>query len=321
MTVKEFIEKKLNDLKFTEKAVGDFKSNDDLVGYIFKTLMSKKFRKYKASPELIVHIKNAIKLNIEQKKPIDITFPHGAYKLWRLEEAPEVDWAELFSMMYYAKWLKPMCEIYKPGIIFNFFVDDLIVPIMDNIKAEEVNAYLNSQKNLIGFLEKYLPQNMKITVTRVGGLFESPKVFYELLEKSIEELSKKNPIFTEYDLQMTELNVRPTDEQLKDPKWREKVRLIHDAYMIVKRSVGYYPKPDKILVFSQQLPSGRFLAVGTTKTSIAKFWVGIGALKKTVDGYQEYVLSPSQIEKTKFFQENISIEGLSGKNFNRINIF
>jgi hypothetical protein len=47
--------------------------------------------------------------------------------LWRIDEAPEADFAELFSSMYYVKWLKPVCEIYKPGVWFDFFVDDLIL--------------------------------------------------------------------------------------------------------------------------------------------------------------------------------------------------
>ena len=110
------------------------------------------------------------------------------------------------------------------------------------------------------------------------------------------------------------------DEQLKDPKWREKVRIIHDAYMPVKRELGYYYKPEKIPVFCQNLSSGKFLALGTTKTSTAKFWVGVGALKKTADGYQEYVLSPSQITSSNLVKEEISIPGLDSKNFKTINL-
>lgn len=62
------------------------------------------------------------------------------------------------------------------------------------------------------------------------------------------------------------------------------------------------------------------IPVGTTKTSVAKFWPGVGVLKKKDDEFIEYVLSPSQLEKSEFIFEDISIEGLVGKNFNKIRI-
>ena len=89
----------------------------------------------------------------------------------------------------------------------------------------------------------------------------------------------------------------------------------------MKRELGYYFQPTKIPVFNQPLASGMFLAVGTTKTSIAKFWVGVGALKKTDDGYIEYVLSPKQMGSKKFTKEAISINGLKFKNFQSIRVF
>jgi len=76
---------------------------------------------------------------------------------------------------------------------------------------------------------------------------------------------------------------------IKGFKWKEKVRLVHDTYIVMKRDLGYYLKPDKIPVFNQPRASDMFLAVGTTKTSIAKFWIGVGALKQIGDGFIEYV--------------------------------
>jgi len=57
MTAQEFIQKKLNDLKSTEKTVPNFTTEKDLVNFIFKTIMSKKFRKFSVLPEYISHIK------------------------------------------------------------------------------------------------------------------------------------------------------------------------------------------------------------------------------------------------------------------------
>ncbi|MDO8451848.1 MAG: hypothetical protein Q7S76_03185, partial [bacterium] len=88
--------------------------------------MSKKYRKYAVNPEYIQHIRSAIESSVQRGDPIKLTLVFGGYKLWRLEEAPEVDWAELFSLMYYARWLLPIARVYEPGVWFDFYSDDVI---------------------------------------------------------------------------------------------------------------------------------------------------------------------------------------------------
>lgn len=116
------------------------------------------------------------------------------------------------------------------------------------------------------------------------------------------------------------MNVKLNPGQDDDPQWREKVELIHQAYYTVDKRRPYNRAPDKILTFPYPLSDGKAIAVGTTKTSVAKFWVGAGALKKENNQFKEYVFSPSQLEESKFNWEEIQIEGLSGKNFNKIRI-
>ncbi len=317
MTAQEHIKQELESIKnFHAKKI----SKENPADEIFSLLMSKKFRKYSAKPELVEHIKKAIEINIENNQPINFTFPHGAYKLWRLEEAPLPDWAELFSAMHYSKWVKTICEIYEPGVWFDFFVDDLIVPILNNTPKEDVEEYLKEWQNILDFLKNYQPKNLNMTITQFKDRYSQPEPFEEALEENIKNLKKTNPTFTEEQLQVVQLNARPTPEQLKDKYWREKILIIHDAYMPIKRGLGYYSKTDKIGVFSQPLPSGMFLVPGTTKTSIAKFWVGVGALKKDGESFKEYVLSPKQLESANFEWEEINIDGLEGKNFKKIRI-
>src|SRR5690606_19983088 len=114
---------------------------------------------------------------------------------------------------------------------------------------------------------------------------------------------------------MVELNTKPTDGQLKDPKWREKVFHLHNAYMATKAEPGYHKgRPEKIMAFTQPLPSGTTISVGTTKSSIMKFWVGVGVLQPKADSYNQVILSPSQLEKTKFEFETTHFDRLNGKN-------
>lgn len=324
MTTQDYIQAKLEELK---KPVGVKvpQDNEELVGTISRALLSKKFRKYSANEDLKKHIKNAIQINVDKNEPINLTFLHGAYKLWRLEEAPEADWAELFSLMYYSNWVKPICEIYEPGVWFDFFVDDYIINRLDNIPMSDVQAYIDSYQSLIDFLKQYQPNNLKMTITTVGGHFPSEEAFDKSLQGNLERLTAETPNglpeLSDEQRAMVELNTKPTEEQLKDPKWREKVYHLHNAYMATKAEPGYHKgRPEKIMVFTQPLPSGTTISVGTTKSSIMKFWIGVGVLQPKVDSYSQIILSPSQLANIVFDFEEVAIKGLSGKNFKRIRI-
>ena len=318
MTAQEYIEYKLNELKSVKKTI----RKEELADFIYKTIMSKKFRKFSIIPEYIDHIKKVIAESIKNNLPIKLSFPFGGYKLWRLEETPEIDWAELFTLMYYSKWLKPICEVYEPGIIFDFSSDDVIVERMNNIPKEDTKKYKKSFEDSVKFLEKYIPKNLKFTFTPISSFYNSEEFERDLQDK----IEKKKiefgglPVLDDKKRRMVEMNVKLNPGQDKDPLWREKVELLHQAYYTVDKRRPYNRAQDKILVFPYTLKDGKTVAVGTTKTSVAKFWVGVGVLKKTGDKFIEYVLSPSQLEKSKFVKEDVSIPGLEGKNFKSIKI-
>ena len=296
----------------------NIKAEEDIESQIVRLLLSKKFRKYSAKPELIQHVKESVHYNINLGQPINLTFLHGAYKLWRLDEAPEADWAELFSLIYYSNYVKPICEIYKPGVWFDFFVDDWILYSIDNLTPEEVSAYLQSYQSIIDYLKPYQPANLKMTITPVGTQFTSRQEFNTELEKRAASLPL--PKLSEAEAKMVELNVRPIKGQTDDPAWREKVYRIHNAYLSMKGDTGYHKnRPDKILTFNQPLPSGTTISLGTTKSSIAKFWVGVGALQPNGDSYRSIILTPNQLSVSPFGWEDIDL-GLPGKNFKKIRV-
>jgi hypothetical protein len=318
MTAQNYIQTKLKQLKQPVELAKP-KNTDELVEAIYKALLSKKFRKYSASEDLQKSVKNAIRINVQNNQPINVTFMHGAYKLWRLQEAPQADWAELFSLMYYSQWVKPVCELYEPGVWFDFFVDDYIVNRLNNIPMSDVQAYIDSYQSLIDFLKPYQLANLKMTITTVGSQFSSEEAFDKSLQINLQKLGDELPVLTDPQRAMIELNTKPTDRQFKDPKWREKVHLLHNAYGPTKAEPGYHKnQPEKILAFTKSLPDA--IAVGSTKSSIAKFWVGVGALQPKGDSFSQVVLSPSQLKKAKFNFEDMNIKGLRGKNFNRIRV-
>jgi hypothetical protein len=73
------------------------------------------------------------------------------------------------------------------------------------------------------------------------------------------------------------------------------------------------------LVFTQPLPSGSAISLGTTKSLIVKFWVGVGALKADGDSYKMLVLSPKQLADAECVFEDVNI-GLDGKNFKKVRV-
>lgn len=323
MTPQKFILSQLNKLREVN-GKNDTKNASSVEDEILRLLLSKKFRKYAANEELIAHCKKAISLQVSEKKPINITFLHGAYKLWRLEESPCVDWAEFFSLMYYTEWVKDICEIYEPGVWFDFFVDDLIIPKLDNVPMSDIEKYLKSYADIMDFIRPYQPSNLKMTITPVGSRFSSPDKFNEIFEQNLAKLNQESngelQLLTDSQKSMIELNVKKTPQQEKDSQWREKVWQLHSAYQVTKRMANYHYQPNKILAFTQPLPSGTTISVGTTKSSVAKFWVGVGALKKRADSYKEIILSPSQLASAHCVWEDVAVDGLDGKNFKRIRV-
>lgn len=321
MTPKEFIEKRLNALKTTDTTAPIFKSDEELAEFIFKTIMSKKFRKFSVTPpEYTSTIRKAIENSIKNNLPIKFLWPFGGYKLWRLEETPEADWAELFSLMYFSKWLMSITMVYKPGVEFDFSSDDIIVERMNNIPKIDTEAYARSFKDIINFLGKYLPDNFKFKFTPVGSYY-TEKEFNDELNEKIEKMQKELgglPVLDEKHKKMVELNVLLKPGQDQDPFWREKVELIHQSYYTLSKRYAYTRSKEKILVFTTSF--GNCIAIGTTKTSIAKFWPGVGALRTRTNDFTETVLSPSQLKSSQFTKEEIKIEGLNGKNFKNIRI-
>lgn len=324
MTPQEYIQSELEKLK-APIDVPRSQTQDELVDSILKLLTSKKFRKYALSEEYAKHVKDSIAACVAANEPIKIVFFGGCYKLWRLDEFPEADWAELFAYMYFTRWLKPICEIYEPGVSFDFLLDDYIVPRLNNISEADVKAYRVSRDMILNFIKSYQPHNLTMTHTSEGSLFKSRKEYEDSLERAIKQLTDSLPgglpELNEAEAASVELNTKATPEQLADPKWREKVELLHSAYYMARNETGYYaPETHKIIAFTQPFAPGKPLAVGSTKDTVAKYWVGVGALKPKDNNFRQLVLSPSQVEDAKFGWKAAVLPGLSGKNFSKIRV-
>ncbi|MCR4325262.1 MAG: hypothetical protein NUV59_00430 [Patescibacteria group bacterium] len=319
MTPKAFIEERLSQLRALENA--PLPAAEERTDAIMKALMSKKFRKYATPESHQKRMRSVIERHVRAGTPIKFLWPFGAYKLWRFEEAPEPDWAELFTLMYLTRWLNPVAAMHKPGVHLNFSSDEVIVERLNNIPANDTDKYAEVFSALFAFLRPYAPENLTYSLTPMRSHYEDGDFEAQLAEQIKRDQAEYEggyPKLTEAKLRKMELNVRIKPGQTDDPLWREKNALIHDAYIHLTNK--YLCEPDTVGVFSTPLNLDNFIAVGTTKTSIVRYWVGVGALLKREDSLIETILSPSQLEKTLCEEEPISLEGLSGKNFHKIRI-
>lgn len=316
----EYVLEALRELKIPSMEKPEVDSGEKMATFISKAILSKKFRKWSVDVDFLASLDRAVHINIQKSEPIKCALILGGYKLWSLEEAPEVDWAELFALIYYTEWLKPVLDNYPPGVWFDFSSDDVIVGRLDNIPKADTEAYKASFEKLIGFIQRYLPENMRFTFTPVGSRY-TPEEFEADLRDKMDTMKKSlggMPEVSESEKKTIDLNARPREGEEKTYAWYQNNKLTHDAYMAVSKRRSYFRAEDKLVAFTKHLPNG--IAIGTTKTSIAKFWAGVGVLKKKEDGFIESILSPEQLNKAHSQWAPMEIKGLEGKNFSKIRI-
>lgn len=295
---------------------------DKLEDAIFSKVMSKKFRKLKAADKAIAGSKQAIHLAVQKNEPIRIMQMFGGNKLWRFEEAPEIDWAELFSFTYFMQWSKLISSVYKPGVLYEYFSQDISVESLNNVPRVETDKYSQTFREMLDWVKPYIPSNIQVKYVRHYELFSDPKDYYKELEVAKENLLKNNngkfPMLTPEMKAATELNVKLMPGQDDDPEWREKVELQHQAIFATKTLREYTDNPNILWTCPTYFEDS--IVTGSTKSSYAKFWAGVGALQPKSEAFNEIVLTPKQLQEAKFEWEDISIPNLKGKNFSKIRI-
>lgn len=291
---------------------------------VYAKVMSKKFRKLKPGAPCVELTKKAIELSVKENRPITIFEMFGGNKLWRFEEAPEIDWAELFSLTYFGQWMRLIASVYEPGVEFIYFSQDISVESLNNVPRSETDKYSQTFKQMLDWVQPYLPPNIKFTYQRHYDLFDNPDDYYKELDEAKQQVLKENngelPKLDDAMKAATELNVKLKPGQNDDPQWREKVELEHQAIFKTKTIQGPSNNPYKIWTCPTFYEDS--VVTGSTKHSLAKFWAAVGALHTEGDSFYEVVLTPKQLEQAQFEWEDVNIDGLSeiGKNFGRVRI-
>ena len=287
---------------------------------LLAALLAKRFRKFSVTAKQHAGIAEAVRRAVAANAPVPLLFPFGGYKLWRFAEAPEADWAELFTLIHYANWLKPVAAIYPPGVVFDFASDAIVIERLNNIPRADTDAYAASLDRLIARIAPLLPANL---VFRHFSVYEAAD-FEAEFAGHVAAIRARNggkpPALGEWVAPSIELNVRPRPGQTDDPLWREKVFELMLAYNAMAKRAARLADPSFIVASPTRLENRNCIPIGTTRASVAKFWAGVGALQPAGESFVEVVLSPSQARKASFDWAPVAVPELPGRNFERLRI-
>lgn len=307
---------------------------DGLKTFLFAQITRKKFRKWKVGEAAKERILRVLEYCIANQEPIIFRFRFGGYKLWRLDSAPEVDWAEFFTFAYYSEYLAPIIAAHKPGAKVMFTSDDVFVERLDNIPKEDTEKYYASFTALAAEFKKYAPENFSIEMFKHSSLFAAPSELEKEFDAKMKEIApiwehETPPEKKAAALATSELNITWDGIQdlttLTDIEKKNKIlqsAIMHDA-LVQMPTIRSFAENNPALIYIFTTPlSDKVIALGTTKTSAAKFWVGTGVLEERDGQYFDRILTPSQIKKMNQAPKNsIPLALIPGKNFASIDLY
>src|SRR3989344_2016170 len=148
----------------------------DLVGFILRKIIRKKFRKGKLYPNTQKTIYEKVSFRVKKNLPIHFVVPFGGYKHFWNPSHPEPDWAELFNFRFLTEFVSPIVSAYEPGVFLEYISEDLILPRMNNYPPDSLEQYAIAFKKLLDRYSKNLPKNLKIDYFRVGDKHDKDKI-------------------------------------------------------------------------------------------------------------------------------------------------
>lgn len=332
MEVQEYLENQL-------KSAGKYKLTPDdekllkkgMVDFVMAKLMSKRFRKWKLEQGCIDRTHKAVEIQTSKNEPLKVIFFQGGYKLWCFPTSPEADWAEFFNLAYVLNYVAPLAAAYKPGVELIYYCHTLLMETHDNLTTEEIKAYMDSFTHLQAEFQKYLPKNIKLSILRDADIYSRDE-YFKALEEGKVKAEQDIKGWTEAKIKdferMATLNIKWNGKEdwtkLSEEGKQEK---IHLAALYEQAATSNLPKvmnlvksPDSILLFTKAAPI--FIGIGSTYTSMAKYWVGTGVLQDHKDSYIPRILTPSQYESVKEQEhDSVSVTLGLGKNFGKVDVY
>lgn len=290
--------------------------------FVTQRLFSKKFRKWKLDADCIARTTKAVAAKIATNEPLTIVYPQGGYKLWRLPSSPHADWAEFFVVAYLLEYIAPIAAAHQPGVKLVFYLHTLLMELHDNLTTKEIATYVDSLQKIITAFLAYCPTNITIEILRDVDIYSRDEYFTALetgRKQATTEFAQWPPERQADYTRMAKLNIKWRGSERWDLlNESEQQNKLYQAALYEIAATQNLPRvfekvksPENVLVFTK--PTKDFIGIGSTHSSVAKYWVGYGVLETDGQRFYERVLSPSQWEncqKTEYHTESITITGI-----------
>jgi len=299
-----------------------------LQSYIISKFFSKKYRKWSLDEQCIKLVKSEVEEAITKDRPIDVFFAQGCYKLWRVSSAPRANWAEFFNLAYLISYVAPIAVTYKRGVNLTYYFLTVLPQTHNNLSESEVIAYLESFQALIDKFRAYLPENISIKIERDLDA-HSRKQYNFALKKALvlanREFYEWPKIKQEDYIRRAKLNIKWNGvEDWTKLNVKEIQKKVERAVLYEYAATQVILEKDKVKrgVILSTLPKEDSIGVGSTSTSIAKHWVGEGALEESNGMLYPRIFSPSQYEYAhRLKHKHASVDLLKGEMFSKIEVF
>lgn len=296
--------------------------------YITTKLFSKKFRKWSLDEQCVRLVEREVDEALSKDRPIDVFFAQGCYKLWRVSSAPRANWAEFFNLAYLISYIAPIAAAYKRGVNLTYYFLTVLPQTHNNLSEGEVVAYLESFQALIDKFANYLPGNINIRIERDLDA-HSRRQYNSALKKALTLADKEFfdwPRAKQEDyIRRAKLNIKWDGVEdwtkLNEEEISKKVETAV-LYEYAATQVILEKDKEKRGVILSTLPKGDSIGVGSTSTSIAKHWVGVGAIEENKGTFYPRIFSPSQYEYASSLKhKSVDVSLIPGKMFSKIEVF
>jgi hypothetical protein len=143
-------------------------------------------------------------------------------------------------------------------------------------------------------------------IIKIGDLYEDKESMEKELIVNVERFKQEYATTVDSDkkekmITTSQLNVQWDGAidltRLTDHEKRTVIEMgpvYHDAYCALTKRREFNRGEDKIVIFTTLIPNA--IAIGTTKSSVTKFWTGFGMLEKNGSNLRAKIISPTQLD-------------------------
>lgn len=130
---------------------------------IYELLTPAYFRLGTVDEELENILRTRIDRSVSANQPITLIIAYGGFKNIHIDAAPHIDWAEVFQLSFVLKTVWEITQIYEPGVHVEYSGDAEAMSVVDNLKIEWIETYLQEFATMLRVVQSALPSNLKIT--------------------------------------------------------------------------------------------------------------------------------------------------------------